>query len=451
MAKIFLSYRRDDSRHIADRIFDRLKQNYRRDEVFKDVSSIPVGENFVAFIKSRIISAEVVLVIIGNDWVDTFAKRQGQVDFVKEEIASALQLDKNIIPVFVEGVKAVPLQALPVEIQAVAQLQGIEVRPDPDFDQDIAKLIHAINANLTTKTIYTPESPKRDLFSPRNIYIGGFGLIILAATIFFLTREHCEVPKSGVLIANFMEHDRDGFSNSLVTFLDNGLADSLYDVRPVGHQKRDVRNYSDVITRKYFSSWCQPRGIFVNGFLDQEQRVFNLYANLVDMKINRPEFITDNTIFLHNPGNLEFSIREDAQFIASFLLSIIDVHTGNEKRALETLSLLEVNHDKNLKDEEFLAAVALYKGNCYALRGDESRAKREYEKARKSNKPELSEAADRNQRAAQQISTAYQKDPNQTKVRTHNISEHGRIESDLLKIIEREMEKLGRGLEKIFK
>jgi hypothetical protein len=448
MAKIFISYRRDDSRNVADRIFDRLKKNYKAGEVFKDVSSIPVGENFVDVINNRISSAEVVLVVIGREWADTFAKRSGQVDFVKQEIASALQARKKVIPVFVEDVQAVPMAILPDEIKSIAQIHGIEVRPDPDFDNDIARLIQAINANLTTKTIYTPEKAKQDLFSPRNIYIGGLSLIAVVAAWFFMTREHCDYPKSGVLIANFMDKDRDGFSNSLVTHLDNALPDSLYDVRPVGNQKREVKNYSEVIATRYFKSKCQPSGIFINGFLDREQQVFNLYANLVNMKIDQPEFVNDNSVFLENPDNVEFSIREDAKFVAQFILSIIDVYGGNEKRALENLTVLEANQKVNLKDPEFLATVALYKGNCYALRGDETRAKKEYQKAKKSNKPEVEMAAQHNILAANAISESYQDDPLQAKQRKRNITEHGSIEKKLAGLFERELD---RKLEEVVK
>lgn len=439
MAKIFISYRREDSRNIADRIFDRLKQNYRQHEVFKDVSSIPIGENFVTYIRQKITAAEVILVIVGKTWAESFAQRKGEVDFVKTEIASAIQYGKKIIPVFVEGVRAIDGDELPPGIQLVAEIQAIEVRPDPDFDNDIAKLIQAINANLITKSIYAPERKKMDPFSPRNIYIGGISALVLAAIVFFSTRETCDYPKRGILIANFMDKERDGFSNSLVTHLDNALLDSLYDVRPVGRVSREVKNYSDVIARKYFSSRCQPDGVFINGFLDREQEVFNLYANLVHLEIKRPDFVTDNTIFLENPTNLEFSIREDARFVAQFILSIIDVHSGNEKRALEALSMLEANKAVNMKDPEFLATVAFFKGNCYALRGDEQRAKREYAKAKKSGKPEIEMAAVKNQQAAYAISESYQDDPQQAKVRRKNINEHSTIEKTILSLLEKEL------------
>jgi len=46
MAKITISYRRDDSMDITGRIFDRLTSRYGRETVFRDIDSIPPGLDF---------------------------------------------------------------------------------------------------------------------------------------------------------------------------------------------------------------------------------------------------------------------------------------------------------------------------------------------------------------------------------------------------------------------
>ena len=46
MAKIFLSYRRQDSAGVAGRIYDRLRAHFGDDAVFMDIDSIPFGEDF---------------------------------------------------------------------------------------------------------------------------------------------------------------------------------------------------------------------------------------------------------------------------------------------------------------------------------------------------------------------------------------------------------------------
>ena len=46
-AKIFISYRRDDSAGHAGRVTDRLEREFGRDLLFMDVDAIPLGTNFV--------------------------------------------------------------------------------------------------------------------------------------------------------------------------------------------------------------------------------------------------------------------------------------------------------------------------------------------------------------------------------------------------------------------
>jgi hypothetical protein len=46
MPRIFISYRRADSRKDASRLYDRLVEVFGRDNIFKDVDSIPPGSDF---------------------------------------------------------------------------------------------------------------------------------------------------------------------------------------------------------------------------------------------------------------------------------------------------------------------------------------------------------------------------------------------------------------------
>ena len=43
MAKIFLSYRRDDSSGYAGRLYDRLRTHFGSEQVFMDVDAIEAG------------------------------------------------------------------------------------------------------------------------------------------------------------------------------------------------------------------------------------------------------------------------------------------------------------------------------------------------------------------------------------------------------------------------
>jgi hypothetical protein len=77
MARIAISYRREDSGWITGRIFDRLKNHYEdatgasteEPVVFLDYDSTPVGVDFRNYIKRVFDSCDVLLAVIGPDWM----------------------------------------------------------------------------------------------------------------------------------------------------------------------------------------------------------------------------------------------------------------------------------------------------------------------------------------------------------------------------------------------
>ncbi|MGH8719638.1 MAG: toll/interleukin-1 receptor domain-containing protein, partial [Burkholderiales bacterium] len=69
MAGIFISYRREDAAGHAGRLFDRLSEHFGRDRVFMDVSGIEPGVDFVEAIETAVGACEVLVVIVGKDWL----------------------------------------------------------------------------------------------------------------------------------------------------------------------------------------------------------------------------------------------------------------------------------------------------------------------------------------------------------------------------------------------
>ena len=67
MAKIFLSYRREDSAGVAGRIYDRLRAQFGGDAVFMDIDSISFGVDFRDTSTSAIGQCDVVFVVIGHE------------------------------------------------------------------------------------------------------------------------------------------------------------------------------------------------------------------------------------------------------------------------------------------------------------------------------------------------------------------------------------------------
>ena len=156
LSKIFICYRREDSAATTGRIYDRLASYFDRAAIFKDVDSIPVGVNFHTYIDSVIQQSAVILVIIGPHWldVDNTGRRRldNPQDLVRTEIETALRQNVVMIPVLVQGAVMPTPEQVPASLRDLVSRNGAQVRYDPDFDGDMARLASALE-------IWVPLAP----------------------------------------------------------------------------------------------------------------------------------------------------------------------------------------------------------------------------------------------------------------------------------------------------
>jgi hypothetical protein len=128
---IFICYRREDS-HAAGRLHDSLQQRFSRDQLFLDVDNIEPGETFVEAIQARIASSEVMLVVIGPDWLNARdSKGQRRLedpnDFVRLEIEAAFKRDIRVIPILLEPAEIPDAETLPSSIRPLAERQAVRL------------------------------------------------------------------------------------------------------------------------------------------------------------------------------------------------------------------------------------------------------------------------------------------------------------------------------------
>lgn len=147
MPNVFISYRRDDSQAISDRIYERLARSLGERSVFKDVDDIPFGRDFRAVLHERVVESDVLLVLIGRAWADA-AYDDGSLrlmdddDFVRIEIESGLKdSEMLVVPVLVNGATMPTPELLPESLRPLVYRNAIQVRNDPDFKNDIERLI----------------------------------------------------------------------------------------------------------------------------------------------------------------------------------------------------------------------------------------------------------------------------------------------------------------------
>jgi hypothetical protein len=109
MASIVISYRREDSAGYAGRIFDRLQVAFGgKHEVFMDIDTLQYGDDFVETIEQIVSSCQVVIAVIGKQWLALLDERErsGLEDYVRLEIQTALDRKIRVIPALIGGAHA---------------------------------------------------------------------------------------------------------------------------------------------------------------------------------------------------------------------------------------------------------------------------------------------------------------------------------------------------------
>ena len=151
-AKVFISYRRDDSAGHAGRVHDRLEREFGRDLLFMDVDAIPLGINFVKVLGEEVAKCDVLLAVIGPNWLnardeDGNRRLDNPHDFVRVEIGAALQRNIPVIPILLDGTKVPKANQLPKELEDLSLRNGLDIR-HVSFHNDVDRLIRGLKGQL---------------------------------------------------------------------------------------------------------------------------------------------------------------------------------------------------------------------------------------------------------------------------------------------------------------
>ena len=151
MAKIFISYRRDDSQWQTKAIYEALSRHVAnpKEDIFFDLDSMTVGLNFRQQIETTVQKCDMLVAMIGRNWLaavdpDTGRRRLDDPrDFVRAEIAAALKRNIPVVPVLLDGVAVPEADELPEDIRELSERHGVKVRAD-SFDNDVNHLVRGL-------------------------------------------------------------------------------------------------------------------------------------------------------------------------------------------------------------------------------------------------------------------------------------------------------------------
>ena len=148
---IFISYRRSDEPGYVRALVSDLRHTFGGQHIFLDMETIEGGVDFAATIERALADSEVLLAVIGPEWM-TAADETGELrlhdpeDFVALEIATALNLDVPVIPVLVKDAPIPERKRLPDRLQTLASLQVVVMSHDR-WEEDIHNLVSAIDTH----------------------------------------------------------------------------------------------------------------------------------------------------------------------------------------------------------------------------------------------------------------------------------------------------------------
>jgi len=146
MTTIFISYRREDSSGQAGRLYDHLREHFGADNVFMDVDAIDLGIDYKIALRQAVERCDVMLVVIGRDWLDCVDKDTGKRrlddpdDWIRIETSEALKRGIPVIPVLVREAELPAAKSLPDGLTALVDRQAT-VLTDRQWQAGIADLV----------------------------------------------------------------------------------------------------------------------------------------------------------------------------------------------------------------------------------------------------------------------------------------------------------------------
>jgi hypothetical protein len=147
--RIFLCYRREDTRHSAGRLRDRLADRFGAQNVFIDVDSVAPGADYRFRIEHEIATCDALLVLIGTRWLaPAGVRRRSRLhdpdDLVRGEIETALASGVAVVPVLVDGAAMPHPRQLPDDLAPMIRRQALRVDHE-SFDTDVGTLISRLS------------------------------------------------------------------------------------------------------------------------------------------------------------------------------------------------------------------------------------------------------------------------------------------------------------------
>lgn len=161
MARIFVSYRRDETSGHAGRLIDSLNRHFGKHRVFFDLQTLEPGVDWVESLERALEECEVLIAVIGRSWLTATDKKgrrrlDNPDDPLRREVATALRRGVRVVPVLVQGAETPETTDLPADLAPLTRRQAIELT-DSRWEYDVGRLMEAM------EKIVEPEPPPEEV------------------------------------------------------------------------------------------------------------------------------------------------------------------------------------------------------------------------------------------------------------------------------------------------
>jgi hypothetical protein len=160
-SKIFISYRRDESAAYAGRIADSFVAHYGDDSVFRDIDSMEPGLDFPEALTRAVESSAVLIAVIGKSWLTatdaaSHKRLENPDDYVRLEIATALERDIRVIPLLIQGGVMPRAEDLPEDLAPLTRRNAFELH-DSSWKEQVQRLMTTLDKVLGRKPAESQE------------------------------------------------------------------------------------------------------------------------------------------------------------------------------------------------------------------------------------------------------------------------------------------------------
>jgi hypothetical protein len=125
-----------------------------------DIDSIEPGEDFVAVIENTVGSCNILLAVIGQEWltsaIDGKRRLDNPEDFVRLEIATALRREVRVVPILVQGAAMPSREDLPDDLKRLVRRNALDV-DDNHWHAGVDRLLSTIEKIVEKPAATLPQ------------------------------------------------------------------------------------------------------------------------------------------------------------------------------------------------------------------------------------------------------------------------------------------------------